>query len=121
MNKKDLKKRIESYDPDTELSGSGNVDYGHNLADEIMKYSESKENHFEESLCDNKNKNLLDILKYTPKQIKNSRNFTNKIKGELGRMKEAGCNINDYSKMSSSELWNYYIRAIKFRGYFNKN
>jgi hypothetical protein len=37
MGKDELKHRVMNYTPDIELDGSGNVDYGHNLADAIMK------------------------------------------------------------------------------------
>jgi hypothetical protein len=36
MKKDELNCRVMKYRPDIELEGSGNVDYGHNLADAIM-------------------------------------------------------------------------------------
>ena len=32
-----IKKQVNKYRPDMELSGSGNTDYGHNLADKVLE------------------------------------------------------------------------------------
>lgn len=38
-----LEQEIRNYHPDMELSGSGNIDYGHVLADRVLKENKRKE------------------------------------------------------------------------------
>ena len=43
MKKGTLENAYLKYDPDTELVGTGNVDYGHNLADRIQQIKQENE------------------------------------------------------------------------------
>ncbi|MBI2003907.1 hypothetical protein HYS72_00380 [Candidatus Pacearchaeota archaeon] len=37
-----IKKQVKKYHPDVELKGSGNTDYGHALADKILKQTKKE-------------------------------------------------------------------------------
>jgi len=43
MNKNALEIACENYNPDIELAGSGNTDYGHYLAEQVLKHKKIEE------------------------------------------------------------------------------
>jgi len=93
---------FSNYDPDIELSGRGDQDHGHNLAENVRVGS----------------KNIEYFLKHSPGKIKALNYNKNLLKGELGRLKKAGYSVGDYSNMNKVKMWNKYISILKENNYF---
>lgn len=139
-----LKNAIKNYDPNAELFGTGNIDYGHNLA-EIIEHnrllsiqaeeaekqnsklgkviSETKVEYEEEEVSGNgfnRNK-ALEIISGrnspTPKSIFYSPQNRMLLKGVLGRLKrEAKMDIPYSPKMSVSTMLRIYNDARRILG-----
>ncbi len=125
MGKKSLDNEFGWYNPDMELEvtgkrkSPGNEDYGHKLAEIILKKNKSHEiNNYQEKPSLNK------ILKYTPKNISVSGMPKFKLDGELNRLKKAGYDIGtekNPERLSTEEKWNLYVKTLKNNGYFKNN
>jgi len=106
----DLGYKLRNYHPDIELNERGDSDYGHFLADAIIKSRKTlKDKHKIE-----RESKIIQILGEThPKYITNAPRKNTKLKGILGKLNRLGFEVGDYSKMSEVEKWNLYISIMK--------
>jgi len=101
------------YEPDKELIPSrtnhyGNTDYGHDLADEIIKKREDI------SLKKNTLDKVMKVFReYHPTYLKSASRKGQRLNGALGKLKRVGIDVGDYSKKDISEKWNTYITIMK--------
>lgn len=113
---KDLQYKIKNYFPDMELIGRGDVDYGHNLAERILKENGSLIN---KNISQRNNVTQINEIlnSNSPKSLRSSSKMRLLLQGILGKAVKAGLDIpyilENRKQIPTSELWNMYIRARK--------
>jgi hypothetical protein len=104
------KKRLEdSFSEDEDPSGARGISRAE---------FKLRKQHYPSALHDKMS--LKDILKYTPKQIKDHPHVNSLMKTDLSKLKKAGYNVNlDYfEKQDNTGKWNYYLKVLGDNDYF---
>lgn len=114
MGREALINECENYHPDMELEGSGNLDYGHNLAERLINYFPKVDNLplMSEDISKETWKKFCEVIENekSPDQIYNQPAIRKNLKGVLGRLKKAGMEIKDYSKMDNVGMMRYFCK-----------
>lgn len=104
MNIEQIKR---TYNPDLELTNSGNKDFGHSLANLILRQDKNK------VVISKEDKLKQIVLIYNPKKIYNSPKFERYLNRALKEIKKMGISLTDYRKKSAGEKYHIYINLLK--------
>jgi len=119
MEKKTLEENYLEYKPEEDPNGS----QGMELADQVIGKYGSIENMLKVIKKDKKANSLekaLEILSQTnPKDIINFGNGRT-FNGIFRKLKKAGYEVKDYSRMDGPQKWGYYISLMKEFDLLNK-
>lgn len=103
-----IDQEARDYYPDIELQGSGNMDYGHYLAERLTK-KQGSENIPDHSLEGNINKAKEIFSEYVPREVYNSTKQRQFLKAAFGRLEKAGFEVGDFKVKTTPELMNDYM------------
>ncbi|MDP2672453.1 MAG: hypothetical protein Q8O84_01430 [Nanoarchaeota archaeon] len=127
-----LKKQTQNYNSDIELTGNGNLDYGHVLAERLLRESKQQQGNLEKRIDLEKDIKFIKAIKnsgtniedyFSDREVKQKILIKNKdysgLKGKNGRFL-SWTDCSDY-QVGSALANDYYSALNKIKKYMERN